>query len=168
VLERSDAELYFRCGPFVLFENNVFRMWYVAGSSWMDIGGKSMPVYTIKYMESGDGINWPEEGRTCIDIEKDDEHGFGRPYVIKEGGLYRMFYSIRVKHKGYRLGYAESKDGISWMRKDREAGIDVSESGWDSEMVCYSALVNAGGKTYMFYNGNGFGKTGFGYAELKP
>ncbi len=167
VLERSDRELFFRCGPFVVLENGTFRMWYVAGSSWIDIDGKSMPVYTVKYMESRDGVNWPQEGRTCIDIEKDDEHGFGRPYVIKDGGLYRMFYSIRVKHKGYRVGYAESRDGIDWIRKDAFAGIDVSQEGWDSRMVCYAAVAKAGGRTYMFYNGNDFGRTGFGYAELE-
>lgn len=166
VLERTDKEIYFRCGPFVLFEENKFKLWYVGGSDWEIIDDKMMPVYRIKYAESEDGIHWPEESILCIDIENENEHGFGRPYVIKDKNIYKMFYSIRVKHKGYRLGYAESVDGIHWERKDNEIGIDVSENGWDSEMICYSAVINIHGKTYMFYNGNEFGKTGFGYAEL--
>jgi sucrose-6-phosphate hydrolase SacC (GH32 family) len=166
VLERSDMELHFRGGPFVLFDEARFKMWYVAGSEWQVIDGKSMPVYVVKYVESVDGIHWPEEGRVCIPIQHESEHGFGRPYVVKENGLYRMFYSIRVKHLGYRLGYAESKDNIEWVRKDGEIGLDVSPSGWDSQTICYSAVVLAKGKTYMFYNGNEFGKSGFGYAEL--
>lgn len=166
VLERSDSELHFRGGPFVLFDEGRFKMWYVAGSEWQIIDGKSMPVYVVKYVESADGIHWPEEGRVCIPIQHENEHGFGRPYVVKENGLYRMFYSIRVKHLGYRLGYAESKDNIEWIRKDKEIGLDVSPSGWDSQIICYSAVVSAKGKTYMFYNGNEFGKSGFGYAEL--
>lgn len=166
VLERSDSELYFRGGPFVLMENGIFKAWYVAGSAWMDIDGKSMPVYTINYLESSDGIQWGSKGRVCIDIEKEDEHGFGRPYVIRHAGMYKMFYSIRVKHKGYRLGYAESRDGISWIRKDNEIGIDVSSEGWDSQSICYSAVLPVNDKVIMFYNGNEFGKTGFGYAEL--
>jgi predicted GH43/DUF377 family glycosyl hydrolase len=166
VLERSDAEMYFRCGPHVLFEDGHFRMWYVAGSEWQVIDGKSMPVYVIKYIESTDGIHWPEEGRVCIPIQHENEHGFGRPYVVKENGLWRMFYSIRVKHLGYRLGYAESLDNIEWLRKDHEIGLNVSSAGWDSQTICYSALISAQGRTFMFYNGNEFGKSGFGYAEL--
>jgi predicted GH43/DUF377 family glycosyl hydrolase len=167
VLERASKELFFRGGPFCSFDADRFRMWYVAGSSWMEIDGKMMPVYTINYLESPDGIRWGKEGKVCIDVEHEDEYGFGRPYVIKEDGFYRMFYSIRKKHIGYRLGYAESEDGISWIRKDDEVGIDVSESGWDSETICYSAVLKVKDKVYMFYNGNEFGKTGFGYAVLE-
>lgn len=167
ILERSDKELYFRGGPFVMQAEDRFKMWYVAGSSWVEIDGVKKPVYTINYLESTDGIQWGNEGKICIDIEHEDEHGFGRPYIVKEDGFYRMFYSIRVKHKDYRLGYAESSDGIVWTRKDDEIGIDVSDSGWDSEMICYSAVVKIKDKVFMFYNGNEFGKTGFGYAELE-
>ena len=167
VLDRTSKELFFRGGPFCIFEDNIYKMWYVAGSDWMEIDGKKMPVYEIKYIESIDGINWPEEGSACIKIEKDNEHGFGRPYVIKHKGTYKMFYSIRVKHLGYRLGYAESYNGLDWVRMDEKINLDVSKDGWDSEMVAYSAVIEINGKLVMFYNGNGFGKTGFGYAELE-
>jgi predicted GH43/DUF377 family glycosyl hydrolase len=166
ILERSDKELFFRCGPFAMLDGGVFKLWYVAGSQWTEIDGRDMPVYTIKYLESSDGINWGREGRVCIDLTDDQEYGFGRPYVIKDCGIYKMFYSIRVKHKGYRLGYAESTDGMDWIRKDDEIGIDVSETGWDSQMICYSAVVRVKDSLYMFYNGNNFGETGFGWALL--
>lgn len=166
ILERSDQELYFRGGPFVIYENGLFRMWYVGGDRWMMINGKQMPVYTINYLESKDGIMWGKQGKVCIHIEHANEHGFGRPYIIRQGGNYKMFYSIRLQQQGYRLGYAESSDGIDWIRKDDLVGIDVSESGWDSEMICYSAVMNIGKQYYLFYNGNEFGKTGFGLAEL--
>jgi hypothetical protein len=142
-------------------------MWYVGGSKWTKVNGKLVPVYRIKYLESKDGINWGDQGKICIDFLNEDEHGFGRPFVVKENSLYKMFYSIRTRSKGYRLGYAESKDGINWIRKDEEVGIDVSDSGWDSKMICFSSILNVRGKTYMFYNGNNFGETGFGYAVLE-
>lgn len=166
ILERSDRELFFRGGPFVRWENGVFRMWYVAGDRWLTIKGKEMPVYTINYLESADGIHWGKQGKVCIDIQHQYEHGFGRPYVLKHDGKYKMFYSIRVKELGYRLGYAESTDGIDWVRRDDLIGMDVSTVGWDSEAICYSAVVNVKGRYYMFYNGNQFGKTGFGWAQL--
>jgi hypothetical protein len=53
-----------------------------------------------------------------------------------------------------------------WSRDDPEAGIDPSEHGWDSKMIAYPAVVVANGRTLMFYNGNGFGVEGFGYATL--
>jgi len=167
VLERSHKELYFRCGPFVLLDQDIFKLWYVAGSDWTDIDGKAMPVYTINYLESADGIHWGDEGQVCIPILYPDEHGFGRPYVIKEAELYRMFYSIRKKNLGYRHGYAESKDGLHWERKDDQIGLDVSDTGWDSQTVCYSAFIRYHHQTYLFYNGNDFGKTGVGFACLE-
>ena len=166
VLDRSDDELYFRCGPFCLLDNGIYKMWYVGGSEWTEINGKSMPVYEIKYIESNDGINWGGKGKDCIKIQNNLEHGFGRPYVLKHKGIYKMFYSIRVKKLGYRLGYAESDNGLDWIRKDNELNLDVSEFDFDNEMICYSAVIELNGKLIMFYNGNSFGKTGFGYAEL--
>ena len=78
-----------------------------------------------------------------------------------------MFYPKRIKYLGYRIGYAESNDGIEWTRKDESVNLDVSESGWDSQMVAYPAVFEIAGKTIMLYNGNNFGATGFGYAELE-
>lgn len=164
VLERTDTELFFRCGPFAMLDNGLFKLWYVAGDRWTEIEGKSMPVYVIKYLESPDGIQWGDEGRVCIDLEHDREHGFGRPYVVRDPDRYRMFYSIRIRSKGYRLGYAESDDGLRWTRKDAEIGLDVSPSGWDSRSVCYAAVIRIDGRLHMFYNGNEFGRTGVGYA----
>jgi hypothetical protein len=80
-----------------------------------------------------------------------------------------MWYSYRAQKNidTYRIGYAESNDGISWVRKDEEIGIDVSNEGWDSEMICYPYIFDHNGKRYMLYNGNGYGKTGFGLAVLE-
>jgi len=167
VLERNNNELFFRCGPFVLCEDGRFRMWYVAGSDWVQVGDATKPVYDIRYLESDDGINWADEGIPCITVEKDNEYGFGRPYVVRDGSVYRMFYSVRRWDvASYRLGYAESFDGVTWERKDNKIGIDVAVSGWDSDMICYSAVICLKGRWYMFYNGNDFGRTGFGVAEL--
>jgi hypothetical protein len=64
----------------------------------------------------------------------------------------------------YRIGYAESPDGVRWTRMDERAGIDVSENGWDSVMIAYPFVYQHRGVKYMLYNGNGFGQTGIGYA----
>lgn len=168
VLERSDSELYFRGGPCCLLEEGRYRLWYVAGSQWVDIDSKPMPVYDIRYAESDDGIHWPSEGSVQIAVTQPDEHGFGRPYVVpKPGGGYRMFYSVRRKSfRAYRLGYAESADGRTWRRMDDRLNLDVTSGSFDSEAIMYAAPIEIDGTLYVFYNGNDFGRDGFAVAVL--
>jgi hypothetical protein len=170
VLERTNNELDLRSAPTVLYENDKFKMWYVSGIGWKNIEGavhknKFMPVYELKYGESVDGKNWTVENKPVFELQ-DDEFGFGRPFIFKTGGRYQLFYSIRRSTQTYRIGYAESTDAKEWIRRDDEIGIDVSSTGWDAEMICYPAVIEVNGKTYMFYNGNNNGETGFGVAEL--
>lgn len=169
VLERSDRELYFRGGPCCFKERGRYRLWYVAGSEWIEVDGKPMPVYDIRYVESDDGIHWPSEGNVHIPITKSDEHGFGRPYVIsKPGSGYRMFYSVRRKSlRAYRLGYAESLDGHAWTRMDEKLNLDVTPGSFDSDAIMYAAPIQIDDKLYVFYNGNDFGRDGFAVAVLE-
>ncbi len=96
ILDRSDDELYFRGGPFAMYDEDVFKLWYVAGSEWTVLNGKPMPVYDLRYQESEDGIHWSDTGQLSMAITGEDEHGFGRPWVIKRGpNDYQLFYSIR-------------------------------------------------------------------------
>jgi predicted GH43/DUF377 family glycosyl hydrolase len=168
VLERSDRELYFRGGPCCIKDTHGFRMWYVGGDRWMNVKGKQMPVYDIRYIESGDGFTWPDQGEVQISITQEDEHGFGRPYVIpKPQGGYRLFYSVRrISCGAYRMGYAESADGKNWKRMDEKINLDVSPRGFDSEAIMYAAPIQIEEKLFIFYNGNDFGRKGFGIAEL--
>lgn len=165
ILEPSDNECFFRTAPHVIKDGTIWKMWYIAGSDWVEHNGKQLPIYTVKYLTSPDGTTWEPEGRICLHTRA-DEHGFGRPYVVEDGDNYKMYYSIRTLSNGYRLGYAESNDGIDWTRKDHEMELDVSIDGWDSKAVCYSSIIECKGRTYLFYNGNNYGETGFGYAEL--
>lgn len=168
ILDRSDSERTIRGGSFVIKDGAVFKLWYVAGNDWTELRGKMMPVYDLRYQESADGLNWSDSGTLSMALTGSDEHGFGRPWIVKRGdGTYQMFYSIRrVSFAAYRLGYAESRDGIEWIRKDDDMGLDVSQDGVDSEAIMYSAPISVGAKTYCFYNGNNFGEQGFCVAEL--
>jgi hypothetical protein len=166
-LERSDRELFVRTAAHVRLDGGRWRMWYVGGSAWVDVNGRPQPSYSVRYLESPDGLTWPAEGRVCLSFDAGQEFGLGRPYVIGEDGCYRMWYSIRSADKGYRLGYAESADGVEWVRQDARVGIDVSASGWDSQMICFGAVLRSAGDTFLFYNGNNYGETGFGVAVLE-
>ncbi len=162
ILDRAAVDPFSLSYPFVLRENGVYRMWYGSNLSW---GAKISDMYhVIKYAESKEGIFFKREGRVAIRLQKPRECAIARPWVLKEKDLYRMWYSVRGM--SYRIGYAQSHDGIHWKRMDWKAGLTVSGSGWDSESVCYASLFHHEGKFYMLYNGNGYGRTGFGLAVL--
>jgi hypothetical protein len=135
----------------------------VAGSKWLTTNGKQLPLYALHHLASDDSGRWSGSGAPCLLPAAPDEIGFSRPYVLRDTQGYRMWYSIRGR-ASYRIGYAVSRDGLRWTRRDDEAGIAASESGWDSEMICFAAVVPAKGKWLMFYNGNGYGRTGVGVA----
>ena len=77
---------------------------------------------------------------------------------------YRTSKDYRGGDGSYKMGYATSPDGMTWQRNDAMAGITTSDKGWDSEMIAYPYIVDTPHGRYMFYNGNGFGASGFGYA----
>jgi hypothetical protein len=164
LLGRDDVDPYLTGSPCVLIDGGRWRMWYTSGVRWVLEDGKPKHYYHIKYAESKDGIDWERRGVTCVDFQG-DEHVVARPCVVKDSDVYRMWYSYRGKR--YRIGYAESDDGVRWIRKDDEAGIEVSASGFDSQMIEYAYVFDHGGKRYMLYNGNDYGRTGIGLAVLQ-
>ncbi|MBX9767565.1 MAG: hypothetical protein K2X47_09875, partial [Bdellovibrionales bacterium] len=165
ILTRALHEPYSCASPFVLFENGLFRMWYASMDNWkLEADGSHRHYYNLKYAESLDGLRWERNGIVAINYESASEYAFGRPFVLKENGVYKMWYAYRGE--SYRIGYAESSDGTQWKRKDKEMDFDVSDSGWDSGMVEYPCILDHKGTRYMFYNGNDYGKSGIGLAEM--
>lgn len=165
IIDRNLHSVYSHAAPFVMYDEGKFRMWLWIAKEWTTVNEKLYMKASIGYAESGNGLSWTILKENCISAVAPNEFSVGRPWVIKEDGTFKMFYSVRYIDRLYRLGYAESKDALNWERKDHEAGIDVSDSGWDSEMICYPAVITAGKRTYLFYNGNNNGETGFGWAE---
>jgi hypothetical protein len=171
ILDRSIYDAIWVGQPCVRKEADGWKMWYLSCEKIEYIDGHPEPFYNVKYATSDDGINWNRTGVKCIDFD-DFADAIGRPCVEFEDGVYKMYSSHRNSrgyrndpNKSYRLAYSESSDGINWFRKDEVLeGLEFSEEGWDSIMMEYCSVYNHNGKKYLFYNGNGFGATGFGYA----
>jgi predicted GH43/DUF377 family glycosyl hydrolase len=170
ILDRSIYDNCFVASNCVFDDDGIYRMYYLSCDKWEKIKGKISHKYNIKYAESKDGINWERRGIIAIDYKYDNEYAISVPRVIKENDIYKMWYSYRggPKSEFYSIGYAESDDAINWKRKDNLINFSKSEANdWDFNMKCYPFIFDYENERYMLYNGNGYGKTGFGLAILE-
>jgi hypothetical protein len=172
IISYTVDEPFVLSGPKVRRFNGSWQLFYIAGRKWKMVNGHPEPVYKIRMATSPDGINWQKLNKDLIESRIEEDEAQASPDVIFVNGKYHMFFCYRYssdyrgKKNGYRIGYASSLDLINWVRDDSKAGIDISEEGWDSEMISYPHVFELDGKTYMAYLGNQVGRQGFGLAQL--
>lgn len=151
--------------PWVLRSASGFDMWYGSTRAW-DAGNGEM-LHTLRHARSDDGHRWT---RTGVEVPHALGHAqaFSRPTVVRNGGGdLEMWFSYRSgSGESYRIGYARSEDGMHWTLDLDGAGIAISDQGWDADMLEYPFVFDHLGQRYMLYNGNGYGRTGFGLAVL--
>jgi sucrose-6-phosphate hydrolase SacC (GH32 family) len=173
VLSYSPDEPFVLSGPKVRRFHGRWQLFYIAGHKWKLVDGRAEPVYKIRMATSEDGINWKKLNRDLIPSRIEEDEAQASPDVFYANGIYHMFFcyrysnNFRSRQNGYRIGYASSKDLVTWIRDDSKAGIDVSEIGWDAEMISYPHVFELDGKTYMAYLGDQVGRYGFGLALLE-
>ncbi|GAB3177303.1 glycoside hydrolase family protein [Telluribacter humicola] len=173
IIDRSTVNPIWAAQPSVMREDDgTWRMWYISGQKCEYIHGYPEPFYRLHSATSEDGIHWDTNEVPAIDFD-DFLHAVGRPSVFREDGIFKLFYSYRHtldyrtdRNQSYRLGYAESADGINWERKDNLVGIGKSDNpeDFDYQMINYAHCFKHNGKKHLLYNGNGFGTSGFAYA----
>ena len=164
ILKNSDKEPYqILTAPCVIKEKKLWRMWYVSGCIWKN---KNLPKYDIKYAYSKDGKSWTQTSKICIKL-KPNERAIARPSVFKIKNKYYMIYCKENRIKTYSFGLAYSSDGLNWKRNDKQFVFNKSNNNsWDGKMQCYPHVIKFKNNFYMFYNGNDYGKSGFGILEL--
>ena len=164
ILPRTNDEPFCTGSVCVLKESEQWRMWYTVWKRWGSEPEDHKHYYVIRHAYSSNGIDWVRGEHNCIDYKNDGEYAIGKPSVIKQNGIYHMWYVYRGE--AYRIGYAHSEDGIYWNRRDELAGIELSEEGWDSKSICYPHVIERNDHLLMFYCGNEYGKDGLGVAKL--
>jgi hypothetical protein len=176
IFTSSSNEPFLVGDSFVQIYNGVYHMWYIFGVRWIDIKSEEpQRVYKIGHAYSIDGINWTkEEARQIIPDSLNIDECQALPTILFHKNRYHMYFCYREatgfrkdKTRGYRLGYAYSDDLKNWTRDEDDVGIKFSDEGWDSEMMCYPHIFKCDDKVYLLYNGNDFGKHGFGIAVLE-
>jgi hypothetical protein len=166
VLGRNHHDPFLTGAPWVISENGRLRMWYISGTEWVAAEGEAPThYYSVKHSTSDDGMVWQTNDRLCLPY-LDSEHAIARPVVTATDGGYRMIYCARRLGETYRIYSATSDDGLSWKR-DSLPMIDIASSGWDSEMICYGSRLVSSRGSFLLYNGNAYGKDGFGAARLR-
>jgi len=152
--------------PWVLRERDRYRMWYGSTLTW-DAGNGEM-LHVIHHATSVNGHDWTRLG-LAIPYAIGKAQAFSRPTVVVDREGYHMWFSYRSGQPNhtYRIGYAHSASGEHWQLRLADTGIDIAESGWDSEMIEYPFVFAHKDQRFMLYNGNGHGRTGFGLAVLE-
>lgn len=170
IVDRTYWSPYSATSPHVVKNGSHWIMFYCSGTGWLDVDGNKEHVYNLKIAESCDGIHWNHHRRATAIPQSHIEEAITRPTVLTNGTKHHMWFccrgsrSFRGGADSYRLGYASSSDLLSWSRDDDQAGLNYSKEGWDSEMLAYPDICTINKIPYLFYNGNGFGRNGFGAA----
>jgi hypothetical protein len=173
VLGYSLDEPFIVSGPKIRRFDGLWYLFYIAGRKWKLVEGRPEPVYKIRMATSRDGLTWVKFNKDLIESRVEADEAQASPDVCFAGGKYHMFFSYRGssdyrgKLNGYRIGYAFSTDLRVWTRDDARAGIDVSDEGWDAEMISYPHVFELDRKTYMAYLGDQVGRYGFGLAVME-
>jgi len=169
IIDRTRERPHFVATPEVQLQDGLYRAWFTSCVRWEQTEGEAKHYYNLEYAESEDGETWRRDGTIAVDFADQFEYALGVPRVLRDGTIYKMWFCSRATkdEPTYRIRYAESHDGISWTRRPDGPELDVSNQGWDSDMVCYPFVFDHGGRRFMLYNGNGYGLTGFGIAVLE-
>jgi hypothetical protein len=162
ILDRTPDEPYLAVTP----SHCAGLTYYVSGLRWERIYGRYEPIYAIHAARSEDGLHYERLGQVIPQLHENE--CFSRPWVMRIDAGWHMWYSHRSAfdyrdgQHSYRIGYAMSTDGLNWTRAD--ALFNLERSDWDAKMQCYPAVFYAKGKLWMLFNGNTFGREGFGLA----
>lgn len=165
IMERTELGSLFRSVQCLVKEDTCWKVYYVAGDKFLQGKDKTLAQYELYCLETDDLTKMNFDGVKVLPCV-DDEYRIGAPQIVKENGIYKMYYCTGTESVVYDLKYAESNDGIHWRRDDKKLGYSRTPGGWDSDMAAYPSAIVSGGKKYLFYNGNNFGYDGFGYAEI--
>ncbi|WP_313170324.1 hypothetical protein [Massilia oculi] len=162
---------------FVQVIEGVFHMWYIFGTGWKRYAPDAAPdrTYKIGHATSGDGVHWTkEEARQIVADRLGPDESQALPTVTEIDGRHHMFFCYRQSSdfrtnagRGYRIGHAWSDDLQNWTRDDDQIPLAIEPGAWDGDMQCYPHVFKVDDRICLLYNGNEFGRHGFGLALLE-
>jgi predicted GH43/DUF377 family glycosyl hydrolase len=160
--DRTDNEPFFKVIHSLINVNNEYIFYYGGGDSFVHLNNKVYPKYNIRFFKSKSYEKSDRNGFLAIDFKNDNEYRVARPFVYKSDGIYCMLYYIAEMDGSFYIAQSLSKDGTNWV-PDEKFTINGGRENWDSQMMAYPSFVEVGDSQYIFYNGNDYGRDGFGF-----
>lgn len=139
--------------PFVTYNNSSYSMWY-SGESVYVIDG-------IGFANSSDGISWKRYSQNPIlqvgGVGTWDHGRVNDPWVIRENGVYKMWYT-GVLYMAFtklivaeQIGYATSPDGLNWTKYAGNPVLAYGPTGSLNDKWVYEPVVIRTGSSYTMY-----------------
>ncbi|HEY5675404.1 MAG TPA: hypothetical protein VIR81_01380 [Myxococcales bacterium] len=159
-----------------------YRLYYGGADVFGTCPGINSSHWRIGLATSDDGLHWTRVTGTQAKGSIVDNGASGsfdsyltyRPFVLKDGSLYRMWYNGSDKPfndchapagqgplaDDRRIGYAESSDGVTWTKKNDGPGPDGSvlplgpAGAFDAQQVGYVWVIKDTSDYKMYYSAN--------------
>jgi predicted GH43/DUF377 family glycosyl hydrolase len=150
--------------PSVIKDGNIYKMWYT--------GYNDVDYWAIGYATSVDGITWVNQRgngtRGCVlDVRAGqfDSTFVWQPCVLKDGDVFRMWYTAIDASGHYKIGYAISSDGVNWTYPNGTTPVlTVTPAKFDSARVYMAWVIKDGATFRMWYSGHNGSILQLGYA----
>ena len=161
ILPPRPGERLFRTAPFIDRDEKGYRLFYIGGDTFVDGDfGRRTPVYSLMEQRGDSLLKWDGPARPLMSPDlAAGEVGFGRPVVTPDR---RLMVSLRTR-AGYRL-FETDLDFLPQSRSVLTPVIPPPFEAWEAEMTCFGAPCVVGANELLFYNGDGYGRTGMGLA----
>ncbi len=123
--------------------------------------GHDGSTYRVGHGTSFDGIEWDINPDPVFQASGGN-HAM-HPTVVKDDGVFKMWYSTWAGAHGRRLGYATSPDGATW--EDLGLVESLAPGGdWEGVQLFNSTVVHDGSGYHMWYVAGPPGAPGYGHS----
>lgn len=130
----------------VIKDGDVYKMWYTGQAN-----GKS----AMGYAESDDGIHFERKTPKPIIFPEHSWENLSvmNPCVLKEDGKYRMWYAAGETYEPNVIAYAESSDGIKWVKREEPIYKCDETKEYEKDRVGGCQVIKTEEGYLMFYIG---------------
>ena len=136
--------------PRVLYQGNMYRMWYQGGHSG---------VNHIGYATSSNGYSWIKHGivLSAGDPGDWDSSSVSLGSVLWNGTAYLMWYTGTngITYPGGAVGLAISTDGLNWIKYSGNPVLTPSALGNDQKYIATPYVISLKLTYNMWYTGKG-------------
>jgi predicted GH43/DUF377 family glycosyl hydrolase len=143
----ADSELL--STPYVIQTGGSYKMWYTCENP-------VLAEVAICYASSSDGKTWSKNSSPVLMPGSGWEStALYSPSVIFDGTTYGMWYTGENQTQFYGIGYATSKDGVTWVKSPNNPILSNGPAAWDQGGVENPCVIQYNDTYLLYYDGFG-------------